>query len=85
MKLANKETFKEYGIRFNKDACEKINTLIRDGKCYPCEHRGSGNYGRYVDHSGAIVTYCKDAGIVIRRGNDAPRGGRTGEYFEIVK
>lgn len=49
-------------------------------------YAGKGRYSRYsdADHRAAIDVLTA-AGIPFTRGNDAPRGGRRGDFIELTR
>jgi len=50
----------------------------------PCRVTGSGSYIKNVDHTKDITEGLKLLRLKIEEGNDAPRGGKPGNYIKIL-
>lgn len=61
------------------DALDNGTNLIR-----PCRISGVGRYAKNMDYTLAICNLLDAAQIKYRRGNDAPRGGLTGNYIVLT-
>lgn len=72
------------GTQKHREILEHILTAISGGKVYfnKCWRRSKGytNLIRTPNAFDAFLT-LKNAGVKIITGNDAPRGGATGDYF----
>jgi len=58
---------------------------IEGNKIYPFDWTGSGNYISAVDRSTTVEVLLKDLGYKFSKGNDAPRGGKSGNYIKVSK
>ena len=63
----------------NKTYCIKPSGLIR-----PCYTSGSGRYTSNQDYTNDLCAILDLLGIKYQRGNDAPRGGATGQWVKIT-
>lgn len=62
------------------DECIEKNWLIR-----PIWQSGSGRYARYSDdHTKEYCEYIKSLGYTYELGNDAPKGGKLGDYIKVI-
>lgn len=79
--LINK-TNKTYALPYGWEKVEEAKTkglLIR-----PCYTSGSGRFASNQDHTLAITKLLDLLGVKYETGNDAPRGGLTGNYIKIL-
>lgn len=67
-------------------AYEYVMTIINDGvkMLHPNYTSGSGRYISIQEHASATKDLLKKLGIEFETGNDAPRGGKCGEYIKIT-
>lgn len=74
---------------FNKDGFlnEKTKEAIKyrfdsnERKFYPVVSASR----TYSDFTNYVISLCEYAGVKYSTGNDAPRGGRTGEFVQVSK
>lgn len=70
----------------NKNTKSAINNCrIEGNKIYTKQYTGSGNYKNFKDNSGIIETILKRLGYEFTTGNDAPRGGKEGDFIKCSK
>ena len=50
----------------------------------PCHTSGTGRYTRNMDYTDDIIRLLKSLHVMFEIGNDAPRGGLTGNFFKIL-
>ncbi len=62
-----------------------VAAMNNNGLIRPVECTGHGRYIKNVDHSSTITMYLNILGIKFETGNDAPRGGATGNWIQINK
>lgn len=70
-----------------KDPVTKLahNCIIMQGeKVYTGKYSGTGKHTKSVDYTPSVVALLTRNGYLVEYGNDAPRGGVTGN-FVIVK
>ena len=87
----NKRLARRYGGARNTKAYQVVNDLINGRENFmirgqvirPVIISGSGKYTNYVDYSRDIGDLLNLIGVRFKNGNDAPRGGKTGNYIEI--
>lgn len=48
----------------------------------PCYTTGHGKRTKNSDHAVAVRSFLQNLGLTYEHGNDAPRGGRTGEWIK---
>lgn len=60
-----------------------IGSLLNYGRCYCGLYEGTGRHTKAVDFSDDIKSLLRDANIRHAWGNDAPRGGVTGQFVMI--
>lgn len=53
-------------------------------KLRPCYSRGSGKFSRIADYREELAQLCVLLGLRVETGNNAPRGGKCGEWLRIV-
>ena len=56
-----------------------------ENKIYTGYYNGSGKWATATSAQHTIVSILKAQGYKFERGNDAPRGGVTGEYVKVSK
>ena len=97
-KTALKELIATSGLANNKalQVCRELAGMARkDGRPYqtgmingnvirPCYCICDGRYTKYADHTEAICTTLDRFGIEYTVGNDAPRGGKKGNYIKLI-
>lgn len=54
-------------------------------KIYTGYYNGSGKWATAMDASGTIVQILKAQGYKYQSGNDAPKGGITGNFLKVSK
>ena len=58
---------------------------VDDKKIFrPCYAAGRGRYIHNVDHTSEVCALLDRLGVKYEKGNDAPRGGLTGNYIRII-
>lgn len=50
----------------------------------PCYAAGRGSFIHNVDHTFEVCALLDRLGVKYEKGNDAPRGGLTGNYIRII-
>lgn len=55
----------------------------RGNRIYPIYYSGSGRYIKSVDNTYYIKRFLELAGMKYKSGNDAPRGGKVGQYLQV--
>lgn len=50
----------------------------------PCYTAGRGRYIHNADHTFEVCALLDRLGVKYEKGNDAPRGGLTGNYIRII-
>ena len=58
------------------------NSIYRNGKFYPKSWVGSGRHISLRDNSFYIIELLKRLGYKYTLGNDAPKGGKEGDYIK---
>ena len=64
-----------------RDTINRVNGT----RIYHTQTRGRGRYINYYSFRHTLVELLNELGYKYREGNDAPRGGRTGDYIVITK
>jgi hypothetical protein len=49
----------------------------------PCHTSGTGRYTRNMDYTDDVIRLLKSLHVMFEIGNDAPRGGLTGNYIKV--
>lgn len=57
---------------------------VRGAIIRPCYASGSGRFTSNQDHTSAVVNILNLLGIKYQSGNDAPKGGLTGNFIKIL-
>lgn len=57
--------------------------MIQGNKIYPFSYSGSGNYLNSKDYSYYVTKVFELSNISYSTGNDAPRGGKNGNFIEV--
>lgn len=88
-RLANRYTGSKSTIAYRivKDVIEGTNTtycLKPDGKIRPCYTSGTGRFTSNQDHTSSLCAILDLIGLKYERGNDAPRGGATGQFVKVT-
>ena len=69
-----------------KDVANAIHSSrIIGSKIYPKYYTGSGRYINLKDYSFHIIQILKMKGYKFEQGNDAPRGGKEGDFIKVSK
>lgn len=67
----------------NNQRFSNFMTLIRrNSKCYYRSYAGSGSHTHYTEYS--PTCYLNAVGLTYECGNDAPRGGKMGDYIILT-
>ena len=66
-------------VEGNNSTCMIWNGLIR-----PVKNAGSGRFHSYADYTRDITAMLDLLGIRYTTGNDAPRGGKSGNWIKIL-
>tara|TARA_R100001591_G_scaffold75757_1_gene83607 strand:- start:148 stop:477 length:330 start_codon:yes stop_codon:yes gene_type:complete len=56
---------------------------FRDNKIYHTFSEGRGRYAKYNSYAYYIEGLLQKLGYKYTEGNDAPRGGKTGDYIKV--
>ena len=75
--LNNIKTKKEWSLVM--DALSSGTNMIR-----PCSISGKGRFATNMDYTLAVCKLLDSAKIKYKKGNDAPRGGLTGNYIVLT-
>ena len=78
------ELCKELAGMIRKDGRPYISGMISGGMIRPCYTSGHGRFIINQDHMAAVCMYFDRLGLKYETGNDAPRGGKTGQYIKII-
>lgn len=87
-RLATRYTGSKSTIAY-RIVCDVINgtnnsfTIRPDGTIRPCYTSGNGRFTSNQDHTGALCSLLDLIGVKYTRGNDAPRGGATGQWVRV--
>lgn len=65
--------------RLIRTACETGRTMIR-----PCWQSGCGRFTTNMDYTADTCSVLDALRVRYVRGNDAPRGGKTGNYIKLL-
>lgn len=80
----------EYGTpRSKKEVVKVLESYREKAPCYlifrPVGVTGSLRYAKYtVDHTDNILNACELMGYEYETGNDAPKGGKTGNFIKVL-
>lgn len=55
----------------------------RGNRIYPFSWGGSARHIRAIDNTDYIKRFLKLAGMKFKTGNDAPKGGKEGNYLQV--
>lgn len=78
MKKANYKLMIDQKIKFNAERGYE-SFILR-----PILKVGRGRYSQYSkDHSDQYKKYLRELGLEFKEGNDAPKGGRLGDFIEV--
>lgn len=84
MKKTRFEQLKEIASKTNGQLEQCICRLLRTGRCYPIEEEGRGRHRHYSDCTLSIIGTLDTLHLTYKQGNDAPRGGKLGNYIQIT-
>lgn len=72
--------------RIVKDLINGTNktNMVRGNIIRPCTTSGSGRFTTNMDYTKDTENLFRLLGIKFKSGNDAPRGGKTGNYIKIL-
>lgn len=76
--------FKVSGIRKHSQEERMLCDILWHGKAYTGYYQGSGRWSKAVDLTEAIHLTLENFGIAHEVGNDAPRGGVSGNYVKVT-
>lgn len=62
---------------------EVVSLIAKNGKVYPRTWVGSGRRKTLRDISHRVIEVAKHYNYKIEMGNDAPRGGKEGDYIKF--
>lgn len=66
-------------------AKELVMKFLADGQIIrPCFYSGTGKYCKIMEHTSAVKMILELAGVQYEHGNDAPRGGRIGDFIKVT-
>ena len=83
-------TFEKRIAPFRKGwAKEEVTRMVQgvshpNNKIYPIYTQGSGKYAKYTDKTGEVKSILDGLGLDYHEGNDAPRGGKLGNFIELT-
>jgi hypothetical protein len=61
-----------------------VESIMRTGSARTGSSGFSGGWANKSTWTADTVAACKARGIIVESGNDAPRGGASGEYVRLV-
>jgi len=61
------------------------NSLKKGNKIYPKSYTGAGRFITLRDYSFQIKEIISDFGYKFKTGNDAPGGGKQGDFIQVSK
>lgn len=70
--------------KVRKQIASYINELATSGYTYTGYYTGSGRHTKAQNYKGEVESVLRSLGISYAAGNDAPRGGVSGEYVVIT-
>ncbi len=76
--------FSVSGIRKNSQEQYMLKEILRRGFVHTGYYQGSGRHSKAVDLTFTISAYLDKMGIAHETGNDAPRGGVSGNYVKVT-
>jgi hypothetical protein len=86
MKTATKKIVTTKSGAINKSVANMINHCrFANGKIYTGYYLGSGRFTSAQSASSTITAILDAQGYKYSKGNDAPKGGITGEYLKVSK
>ena len=85
MKTISKNLRTKSGAINNRYSHAWENSVKKGNRIYPKSYTGSGNYITLRDYSFQIEEIIKDLGYKFKTGNDAPRGGKQGDFIQVSK
>ena len=59
-------------------------TIRKDGTIRPCYTSGTGRFTSNQDHTASTMELLNLIGLKYTSGNDAPRGGATGQWIKVA-
>ena len=65
------------------DGTNKTGTMRPGGIVRPDYTTGSGRFTKNMQHGPTVMALLQAIGVKFETGNDAPRGGMTGNYIKI--
>jgi len=72
------------GIRNNSQEKWMLSEILRKGFVHTGYYQGSGRHSKAVDLTFTISAILEGKGIAHETGNDAPRGGVSGNYVKVT-
>lgn len=75
----------KYAVEINNAIIAFAKGDAEGAKIRPIAQTGSGRFAKYSsDHSLRIIRYLEKCRMLWKKGNDAPRGGKLGDYIQVV-
>jgi hypothetical protein len=71
-------------LKVSKAVSERINTLFTEGKVSTVKVTGSGWRTSYRVYTFEVQTALNALGVKYTVGNDSPRGGKGGEFIQLI-
>lgn len=72
------------GISKSANAYKMVKNAIETGKIIrPNYHQGTGRFGSTNENKMQVESLLRKMGIDFTSGNDAPKGGKTGEWIML--
>jgi hypothetical protein len=66
-------------------AYRMVNNAIATGELIrPCYTSGSGRFTTNLDYTSDVIRLLTNLGLKYADGNDAPRGGKPGNWIKII-
>src|SRR5699024_2526306 len=85
MKAIKKEFIQKNG-KLNYEVRNALNvSYFNENKIYPVHTSGSGRFTSNIDLSYRIENFLEAHSYKFKKGNDAPRGGKTGDFIKVSK
>ena len=74
---------KSHVVNKNSVAYHMVSSMSNKKLIRPCYIQGNGRFSQNADHTEEILNVLRLLNINFYFGNDAPRGGKPGNYIEI--
>lgn len=73
------------GISKSSNSYKMVKNALETGNVIrPNYHQGSGRFGSTNENKIGVEALLRKMNISFESGNDAPRGGKTGEWIKIL-